>query len=188
MVVDMVGQQAAAQRDAKRLADQLAGLEAKLSTAVAREEFSVAESIKVEVADVRSAWVMAEAQARAIGDVLGQVAQQEAERAVRDAEEQRREQARAQVDRAIQAEREATAEYQRHTADIQPGLAAVRESLRAALACEAAIEFARRTAYEAMVTLGERGPGMRIYGPTSVSVKIEHDPVLHGILHGSMGG
>jgi hypothetical protein len=189
MTVDltMADQLQAARANATRCRDDLEALEGRLADAVRRQDYTTAERIKAELPAARSARVMADAHAQALEQALAHLEHELAQRAADEAEERRRDEARAQIERAMGVEREGMAELRRHLADIEPGVAAVRESLRAALACEQAIEYARQAAYQAHVLLGDRGPGMRIFGPNDASVAIQRSPVLHAILHGTAG-
>jgi hypothetical protein len=172
-------------REAHRLAEQLAGLEAKLDAAVKGQEYALAEDLKAEIDEMRPAWVLAEAQARAMQDVLGQVAWEQAAREAAVIAERHREQARAEYDRAAEAEQEAVAAMHRHLADVEPGLVAVQESIRAALAAQAAATAAKMAAYQAQVALGERGPGARIHGPNDASFRVERSAILRHLVNGT---
>lgn len=185
MSADLQERLTGAQQEATRLGDVLAELEAKLAAAVKEREFSTAETLKTEVDAARERWVFSEAQSRALSDVLGQVAREQAAREAAAAEEKLREQARAEYERATQAEQAAMAELQRHLADIDPGLAAVQESLRSAKAAEHAATVARKAGYDALVALGERQPGMRIFGPPDATVRVQRSDILFRILEGT---
>jgi chromosome segregation ATPase len=185
MSADLQERLTGAQQEATRLGDVLAELETKLAAAVKDREFSTAETLKTEVDAVRERWVFSEAQSRALSDVLGQVAREQAEREAAAATEKLREQARADYERATQAEQAATAELQRHLADVDPGLAAVQESLRSAKAAEERVRVALQAGYQALVALGEREPGMRIFGPVAATVRLERSDILLRIYEGT---
>lgn len=173
--------------EAARLAEQLATLEGKLAAALAAEEYAVAQGLKGEIPPVREALALAQAQARALQDVLGQLRHDEDERHRAEEAEQRRRTAEDALARAVQAEQDATAEMARRFAEVNPTLDAARESLLAAIACEEHIHYARTVANDALVTLGQRGPGMYICKPADVTAKVERSPVLRLLQAGQWG-
>jgi len=173
--------------EADRLTERLATLESKLSAALAAEEYAAAQELKGEIPPVRDALALAQAQVRAIEDVLGQVQREADERRRAEEAELRRRNAEETLARAVRAEEDAKAELLRRFAEVAPTLDAARESLLAAIACEEHIHHARAVANDAMVILGQRGAGMYIARPADVTAKVERSPLLRLIQAGQWG-
>jgi hypothetical protein len=185
--IDLAAKQASASLEAARLAEALDELQAKLTAAVAKEDFTTADQIKAKIGPAQAEWILAEAQVRAFADVLAQVATQEAERMAAEAAERRLVEAQAQLEAAQGVEHMAKAEFERHWADVEPGVAAVRESMSIAMNAERALDDARRSMHQAQVTLGLRSDGLPVYALGEAKRRIDEDPVLARIFHGTAG-
>jgi hypothetical protein len=173
-----------AQREATRLREAVLILESRFKQAVAEERFDDATAIKPQIQPAHAEAVMAEAHARALAEVLGQV---QRERDARDHAEQLervKAQAGENLERAREAERAGMDEIHRLWAEVEAGIAAVRESMRAAVAQEGTVLQARNEMHSSLVTLGQREQGTRIAGPNYASAKIAASKVLDTIYRG----
>jgi hypothetical protein len=177
-------QLAAAREEAAKTNERLVTLDHQLTVAVEAQDFAEAERLKGLLPDARLAHMLAEGAAASFENALAQFAEADAERERQAAEAEHRRQAAEQRDAAAVVEREAMAEMQRHLADVDPSLAAVRETLRLALAAEARVTHARDEVHRARVTLGEVEPVARSFGMNHATVKIENNAVLRAIQQG----
>lgn len=173
-----------ARKEARRLREASEALKARFDQAVADEQFSDAEALKIELSPAHTAAAVAEAHVRGLQDVANQMAAEHAER-VRAAEvEAQLEAARANLDAAREAEQAAMGEIHSHWAEAMAGVDAVRESLRAAVEAEGAAFVARSQQMSCQVALGEREAGARVAKPNFASARIAQSPALDTIFRG----
>lgn len=180
----LTAQQQAADAEANRLAEEMNNLEYELKMAIGAEDFTRAEELKGKLPDVRAAYALAKATATATAQVLSEMAEAEAARNREHQLEVQRAAAREQYDQACATEQEAMAEVRRHWADVEPTLAAARESMRAAVTAESRVAQAQRDAYSARVALGEVEPSMHVSTWYYATAKIQESRLLSDIFHG----
>jgi hypothetical protein len=183
---DLPGKLAEAQAAAEKLRRELNTHESELAKALEREDYPDADRAKILAAGVRPHLALAEAQVRALQDAMAALdAQRQAEQAA--AQRQAMEaQARANLEHAMEADREASEQVQRHWAEAMAGLAAVKESLMRAQAADQAQTGARQSAHQALVDLGEREPSRYISGPNFATARIERSHLLTELLRSSL--
>lgn len=183
-VPDLTAQLGQAQEKARRLREAATIAESRFRAAVDEERFQDAEALKGGIQPAHAEALLAEAHAKALAEVLAQAHRERDERERVEAEQQAIERARESHARAVEAEQAALDEIQRYWAEAMAGIDAVRESLRAAVACEGTALQARSDAFSCLVTLGEREPGQRITGPNYASARISASRTLDHIYRG----
>lgn len=181
---NLIGQLSQAQTEASRLREAVLVLESRFKQAVAEERFGDATALKPQIPPAHADAVMAEAHARALAEVMAQVQRERDERDRAEQLERVKAQASENLDRAREAERAGMDEIHRLWAEVEAGLAAVRESMRAAVAQEGAVLQARSDVHSSLVTLGQREQGTRIAGPNYASARIAASKVLDTIYRG----
>lgn len=181
---DLSGQLAKAQQEARKAREASDVLQSQFEAAVAEERFDDAKALKDQLSPAHGAATLAEAHAKALADVTTRMQAEHAERERTAQAEFERAQAREHLAVATEAEQAALEAVQRHFAEAQAGLDAVRASLAKATAAETEAWQARSDAQSALVTLGERPDGMRMAKPNFASSRIEASALLTAIVRG----
>jgi hypothetical protein len=175
-------QLAAAQADEAKALERKTVLGSELDAAVTAQDYLTAERLKAELPRAELDWALAHAQAEGLAAAAKHLADEQAQRDAAAAEAERLRQARVLLDDAAAAEQQATADFDRHFADIAPGIDAVRATLAAAVAAERQVIAARVAQNEALATLGQPKILLRPYGHNPLADRIngnEHLSVIH---------
>lgn len=181
---DLNAKLADARQAGEELRLELGAAELDLAKALERQDYPAADAAKQRAAEVRPHLALAQAEEQALQSAIAALdthRQDEQAAAVRQATEL---QARADHASAMAAEREASEQTQRHFAEAVAGVAAVRTSLRMALQAERMQTEARRSAHQALVTLGEREPSRYVSGTNWATGRIEASRLLTELLSG----
>lgn len=177
---------AAARRNAAEARGAVDGINARLRTAVAEQRYGDADQLKQELPDVEHAWVVAQAEAQALEDVLTHLDRERQQRDAAEQAERRRQQAAGQLAAAAERERELMDELAQVRAELTAGVEAIQMTLRRGYQVESAVRQARADQAQARVDSGEATavPG-HISAPNNVSSLVERSEALLAIMHGT---
>ena len=169
--------QAAAEGPARRVAE----LDAALRDALAREDFTAAQSLKDELAGARQEAAIASAAVTGLQTAIAEIERQKAEDNRAILEQQQRAEARVRCDAARQRELEADDELNAEIAAVFTGLEAVKRTYRRALELEQEVGRARGEVNQARAILGEMPPGVRAVSPNKASI-LQDEAVLRELM------
>lgn len=170
--------QAAAEGPARRVGE----LDTALRDALAREDFTAAQSLKDELSEARQEAAIASAAVTGLQTAIAEIGRQKAEDNRVIQEQQQQAEARIRCDAARLREAEALDELDAEIAAVYTGLEAVRRTYRHALELEHEVGRARAEVMQARAVLGEMPPGIRTVSPNKASILQDDQAVLRELM------
>ena len=157
-------------------------LDAALRDALAREDFTAAQSLKDELAEARQEAAIATAAVTGLQAAITEIDRQRAEDNRVIQVQQQKTEARARQEAARQRELEAGEELDASIAAVLSGLEAVRRDYQRALQLQTQVGQARAEQNQARAILGEIPAGVRGVTPNKASVLADSYAVLRELM------